>query len=53
MKYCGYCGRPVEDGQRYCANCGKFVGGAQSTSQPPHAQQQAQYLCPSSTGRPQ
>ena len=42
MKYCGYCGRPVEDGQRYCANCGKFVGGAQSTSQPPHAQQQAQ-----------
>ena len=37
MKYCGYCGRPVEDGQKYCANCGNYVGGNQSTGQPPHA----------------
>lgn len=40
MKYCGFCGRPVEEGQQYCAHCGKYVGGAQNTSQAPHSSQQ-------------
>lgn len=32
MKFCGFCGRPVEDGQKYCANCGKYVGGSSGTA---------------------
>lgn len=41
MKYCGFCGRPVEDGQRYCAHCGKYVGDTSSngaSSQSPYTE---------------
>ena len=31
MRYCGFCGRPINDGQRYCANCGRYVAGDNGT----------------------
>lgn len=39
MKYCGFCGGPIEEGQRYCAHCGRFQGHGQSFSQEDSARQ--------------
>jgi hypothetical protein len=33
MKYCSYCGKPLEDGAKFCGKCGKEVILAENTTE--------------------